>query len=191
MHAWGRQHDDHRPQLLLTYPRSWLSTCSAEPDLVRSMRSAPVQAPMSPRPMRSAEPGEWSPERTSARNGYRTGFRSPDRHDGRSCHWKLRGGVLLPGWLCERHPRAERWLTTVMAACYLSPATWYSTSWPAPGWLGQHREDHRRGGGAGTPQDSMPRVRSPDQAVAPSSTTTHAPTPPACPRLIRAHAVAP
>jgi putative transposase len=63
--------------------------------------------------------GERSPERTNARNGYRT--RDFDTRTGTMAVAipKLREGSYFPDWLLQRRRRAERALTTVVATCYL------------------------------------------------------------------------
>jgi putative transposase len=63
--------------------------------------------------------GQRSGERTNQRNGYR-----PRQFDTRTGSLdlaipKLRQGSYFPDWLLERRKRAERALTTVVAACYL------------------------------------------------------------------------
>src|ERR1700712_4923770 len=63
--------------------------------------------------------GERSTERTNSRNGYR--HRQFDTRAGSLdlAIPKLRHGSYFPDWLLERHKRAERALTTVVATCYL------------------------------------------------------------------------
>src|ERR1700712_4630030 len=66
-----------------------------------------------------ADYGERSTERTNSRNGYR--HRQFDTRAGSLdlAIPKLRHGSYFPDWLLERHKRAERALTTVVATCYL------------------------------------------------------------------------
>jgi putative transposase len=63
--------------------------------------------------------GERSDARTNQRNGYR--HRQFDTRAGTLdlAIPKLRHGSYFPEWLLERRKRAERALTTVVAACYL------------------------------------------------------------------------
>jgi putative transposase len=93
----------------------------AEPDLLRSMIAAFVEALMGAEadalcgaPYRSRDP-----ERTNARNGYRS--REWDTRAGtiEVAIPKLRQGSYFPDWLLQRRRRAERALTSVVATCYL------------------------------------------------------------------------
>jgi putative transposase len=93
----------------------------AEPDLLRSMLTAFVQALMSADAdaVCGADFGTRSPDRTNSRNGYRA--REWDTRAGtvELAIPKLREGSYFPGWLLERRKRAEQALTTVVATCYL------------------------------------------------------------------------
>ena len=66
-----------------------------------------------------AEYGTSSPDRVNRRNGYR--HRDFDTRAGTVdvAVPKLRQGSYFPEWLLERRKRAERALTSVVAACYL------------------------------------------------------------------------
>jgi putative transposase len=93
----------------------------AEPDLLRSMLTAFVQALMSADAdaVCGAEFGTRSPDRTSRRNGYRQ--REWDTRAGtiELAIPKLREGSYFPDWLLERRKRAERALISVVATSYL------------------------------------------------------------------------
>ncbi len=93
----------------------------AEPDLLRSMLQAFVEALMGAEAdaICGAPYGARSPERTSSRNGYRA--RGWDTRTGsvELALPKLRTGSYFPDWLLEKRRRAERALTTVVATCYL------------------------------------------------------------------------
>src|SRR6478609_726133 len=93
----------------------------ADPDLLRSMLTAFVQALMSADAdvACGAEFGTRSPDRTNRRNGYR--HRDWDTRAGtiELAIPKLRTGSYFPQWLLQRRKRAERALTTVVATCYL------------------------------------------------------------------------
>jgi transposase-like protein len=93
----------------------------AEPDLLRSMLSAFIQALMGADTdaLCGAAYGTRSDERTNSRNGYRT--RDFDTRVGtvEVAIPKLREGSYFPDWLLERRRRAERALTSVVATCYL------------------------------------------------------------------------
>ncbi len=93
----------------------------AEPDLLRSMLQAFVEALMGAEAdaICGAPYGARSSERVNSRNGYR-----PREWDTRAGTLelaipKLRAGSYFPDWLLERRRRAERALTTVVATCYL------------------------------------------------------------------------
>jgi transposase-like protein len=68
----------------------------------------------------NAAPGEWTPERTHARNGYRA--RTWDTRLGTMdlAIPKLRRGSYYPDWLLEPRRRAEWALVAVVADCYLA-----------------------------------------------------------------------
>ena len=89
----------------------------AEPDLLRSMLTAFVQALMSADA--DAACGARTPERTNRRNGYRS--REWDTRAGtfELVIPKLREGSYFPEWLLERRKRAERALISVVATSYL------------------------------------------------------------------------
>ena len=93
----------------------------AEPDLLRSMLTAFVQALMSADAdtVCGAEFGSRSPDRTNRRNGYR--HREWDTRAGtiELAIPKLREGSYFPDWLLERRKRAERALISVVATSYL------------------------------------------------------------------------
>jgi putative transposase len=93
----------------------------ADPDLLRSMLTAFVQALMSADAdaVCGAEYGTRSPERTNRRNGYRS--REWDTRAGtiELAIPKLREGSYFPDWLLERRKRAERALISVVATSYL------------------------------------------------------------------------
>src|SRR3954469_15083322 len=97
----------------------------ADPDLLRSMLTAFVQALMSADAdsVCGAEYGTRSPDRTNRRNGYR-----PREWDTRAgtielAIPKLREGSYFPDWLLERRKRAERALISVVATSYLLGVT--------------------------------------------------------------------
>src|SRR3712207_3976767 len=93
----------------------------AEPDLLRSMLAAFVQALMSADADAAcgAEFGARSPDRVNRRNGYRS--REWDTRAGtiELAIPKLREGSYFPDWLLERRKRAERALISVVATSYL------------------------------------------------------------------------
>jgi putative transposase len=93
----------------------------AEPDVLRSMLTAFVQALMSADADTAcgAEFGSRSPDRTNRRNGYRS--REWDTRAGtiELAIPKLREGSYFPDWLLERRRRAERALISVVATSYL------------------------------------------------------------------------
>src|SRR6478609_7929662 len=93
----------------------------ADPDLLRSMLTAFVQALMSADADAAcgAEYGTRSPDRTNRRNGYR--HRDWDTRAGtiELAILKLREGSYFPDWLLERRKRAERALVSVVATSYL------------------------------------------------------------------------
>src|SRR6478609_8112420 len=93
----------------------------ADPDLLRSMLTAFVQALMSADAdvACGAEFGTRSPDRTNRRNGYR--HRDWDTRAGtvEVAVPKLREGSYFPDWLLERRKRAERALVSVVATSYL------------------------------------------------------------------------
>ena len=93
----------------------------ADPDLLRSMLTAFVQALMSVDADAAcgAEYGSRSPDRTNRRNGYR--HRDWDTRAGtiELAIPKLREGSYFPDWLLERRKRAERALISVVATSYL------------------------------------------------------------------------
>jgi len=93
----------------------------AEPDLLRSMLTAFVQALMSAEAdaQCGAEYGSRRPDRTNRRNGYR--HREWDTRAGtiELAIPKLREGSYFPDWLLERRKRAERALISVVATSYL------------------------------------------------------------------------
>jgi putative transposase len=93
----------------------------AEPDLLRSMLAAFVQALMGADAdaQCGAEYGARSPDRTNQRNGYRQ--REWDTRAGtiELAIPKLREGSYFPDWLLERRKRAERALISVVATSYL------------------------------------------------------------------------
>jgi putative transposase len=93
----------------------------AEPDVLRSMLTAFVQALMSADADAAcgADYGSRSPDRTNRRNGYR-----PREWDTRAgtielAIPKLREGSYFPDWLLERRRRAEKALISVVATSYL------------------------------------------------------------------------
>src|SRR5690349_3793419 len=92
-----------------------------DPDLLRSMLTAFVQALMSADADAAcgAEYGTRSPDRTNRRNGYR--HRDWDTRAGtiELAIPKLREGSYFPDWLLERRKRAERALISVVATSYL------------------------------------------------------------------------
>jgi putative transposase len=93
----------------------------AEPDLLRSMLHAFVQALMSAEAdaLCGAPYGARSADRTNSRNGYRT--REFDTRAGtvEVAIPKLREGSYFPDWLLERRKRAEGALVSVVATSYL------------------------------------------------------------------------
>ena len=93
----------------------------ADPDLLRSMLTAFVQALMSADADSAcgAEFGTRSPDRVNQRNGYR--HRDWDTRAGtiELAIPKLREGSYFPDWLLERRKRAERALVSVVATSYL------------------------------------------------------------------------
>ncbi len=93
----------------------------AEPDLLRSMLTAFVQALMGADAdaLCGAEFGTRSPDRTNRRNGYRQ--REWDTRAGtiELAIPKLREGSYFPEWLLERRKRAKRALISVVATSYL------------------------------------------------------------------------
>src|SRR6478609_10302614 len=93
----------------------------ADPDLLRSMLTAFVQALMSADAdvACGAEFGTRSPDRVNRRNGYR--HRDWDTRAGSISLAipKLRQGSYFPDWLLERRRRAEAALVTVVATSYL------------------------------------------------------------------------
>jgi transposase-like protein len=93
----------------------------AEPDLLRSMLTAFVQALMGADAdaLCGAEFGTRSPDRTNRRNGYRS--REWDTRAGtiELAIPKLREGSYFPDWLLERRKRAEKALISVVATSYL------------------------------------------------------------------------
>src|SRR3712207_3580176 len=93
----------------------------AEPDLLRSMLAAFVQALMSADADAAcgAEFGARSPDRVNRRNGYRS--REWDTRAGtiELAIPKLREGSYFPDWLLERRKRAEKALISVGATAYL------------------------------------------------------------------------
>jgi putative transposase len=93
----------------------------AEPDLLRSMLTAFVQALMSADAdaVCGAEYGTRSPDRSNRRNGYRS--REWDTRAGAIVLAipKLREGSYFPDWLLERRKRADRALVSVVATSYL------------------------------------------------------------------------
>ena len=93
----------------------------ADPDLLRSMLTAFVQALMSADAdsVCGAEFGTRSPDRVNQRNGYR--HRDWDTRAGtiELAIPKLREGSYFPDWLLERRKRAERALVSVVATSYL------------------------------------------------------------------------
>ena len=93
----------------------------AEPDLLRSMLTAFVQALMSADAdaVCGAEFGTRSVDRTNRRNGYRQ--REWDTRAGtiELAIPKPHQGTYFPEWPLERRTRAERALTNVVATCYL------------------------------------------------------------------------
>jgi putative transposase len=93
----------------------------AEPDLLRAMLTAFVQALMSAEAdaQCGAEYGSRGPDRTNRCNGYR--HREWDIRAGaiELAIPKLREGSYFPDWLLERRKRAERALISVVATSYL------------------------------------------------------------------------
>jgi len=92
----------------------------AEPDLLRSMLQAFVEALMGAEAdaICGAPYGARSPERTNSRNGYRLGSGTPGPG---AWSWRYRSCAPAPTSRtgCEKRRRAERALTTVVATCYL------------------------------------------------------------------------
>ena len=97
----------------------------ADPDLLRSMLTAFVQALMSADAdvACGAEFGTRSPDRVNRRNGYR--HRDWDTRAGtiELAIPKLREGSYFPDWLLERRKRAERALVSVVATTLTSAAS--------------------------------------------------------------------
>src|SRR5436309_923032 len=93
----------------------------ADPDVLRSLLKTFIDAIMSAEADALCGAGyrERSEDRTNSRNGYRP--RDWDTRAGtiEVAIPKLRSGSYFPDWLLERRRRAERALTTVVAACYL------------------------------------------------------------------------
>lgn len=93
----------------------------ASPDLMRDMLATFINALLSAQAdsVCGAEYGTRDPDRVNSRNGYR--HRELDTRVGTLdvAIPKLREGSMFPGWLLERHRRAEQALTTVVATCYL------------------------------------------------------------------------
>src|SRR4249919_3594233 len=93
----------------------------ASPDLLRELLTTFVNTLMSAEAdsVCGAEYGATNPDRTNRRNGYR--HRDFDTRAGTLdvAIPKLREGTYFPEWLLERRKRAERALTSVVAACYL------------------------------------------------------------------------
>src|SRR4249919_3739435 len=93
----------------------------ASPDLLRELLTIFVNTLMSAEAdaVCGAAYGQVSPDRTNRRNGYRS--RDFDTRAGTLdvAVPKLRQGSYFPEWLLERRKRAERALTSVVAACYL------------------------------------------------------------------------
>jgi hypothetical protein len=109
----------------------------AEPDLLRSMLTAFVQALMSADAQCGAEYGSRGPDRTNRRNGYR--HREWDTRAGtiELAIPKLREGSYFPDWLLERRKRAERaliWLSRPAICLACRPGGWrsWSTSSASP-----------------------------------------------------------
>jgi transposase-like protein len=94
----------------------------AEPDLLRGMVQQMAELLLSADASAACNAGygERSPERTNARNGYRT--RPWDTRAGSIdlAIPKLRRGSYYPDWLLEPRRRAERALVAVVADCYLA-----------------------------------------------------------------------
>ncbi len=93
----------------------------ASPDLMRQMLQDFINQILSTQAdsVCGAEYATVSDQRTNRRNGYRT--RQLDTRVGTIdvAVPKLRAGSFFPDWLLERRTRAERALSTVIAACYL------------------------------------------------------------------------
>ena len=108
----------------------------AEPDLLRSMLAAFVQALMSAEAdaVCGAEYGSRSPDRSNRRNGYR--HRDWDTRAGtiELAIPKLREGSYFPDWLLERRRRAESALVSVVATRVTCSAE------DGAGWLGFFRD---------------------------------------------------
>ncbi|MDQ3701022.1 MAG: IS256 family transposase [Chloroflexota bacterium] len=94
----------------------------ADGDLLREMVRTFAEAMMSAEAsaLCNAEYGERTPERSNARNGYRS--RRWDTRVGTMevAIPKLRKGSYFPEWLLEPRRRAERALVAVIAECYLA-----------------------------------------------------------------------
>lgn len=93
----------------------------ASPDLMRQMLQGFINQILSAQAdtVCGAEYGVVSTERVNHRNGYR--HRDLDTRVGTIdvAVPKLRHGAFFPDWLLGRRSRAERALSTVIAACYL------------------------------------------------------------------------
>ena len=93
----------------------------ASPDLLRDMMQTFAEALMSADAdaVCGAGYGQRNPDRTNTRNGYRR--RGWDTRAGSIdlAIPKLRQGSYFPGWLLERHRRAESALVSVVATSYL------------------------------------------------------------------------
>jgi putative transposase len=93
----------------------------ASPDLLRELLTQFINTLMSAEAdmVCGAAHGTQSPDRTNRRNGYRG--RAFDTRAGTLdlAVPKLRTGTYFPAWLLERRKRAERALTSMVAACYL------------------------------------------------------------------------
>ena len=94
----------------------------ADPDLLRGMVQQMAELLLSADASAACNAGygERTPERTNARNGYRT--RPWDTRAGSIdlAIPKLRQGSYYPDWLLEPRRRAERALVAVVADCYLA-----------------------------------------------------------------------
>lgn len=93
----------------------------ASPDLIRDLLQMFINTLLSAEAdaVCDAEYGQSSDARQNRRNGYR--HRGFDTRAGTLdvAVPKLRQGTYFPEWLLERHKRAERALTSVVATCYL------------------------------------------------------------------------
>lgn len=93
----------------------------ASPDLIRDLLQMFINTLLSAEAdaVCGAEYGQSSDARQNRRNGYR--HRGFDTRAGTLdvAVPKLRQGTYFPEWLLERHKRAERALTSVVATCYL------------------------------------------------------------------------